>query len=148
MSAFVVSHAHIDALLTFADMKRLTNELAYHVNRGKEKLSLSDIGRILLAENERSVCHRYPDCVPGNAPGVIGQECINYRFKPYQKLHRMPFPAMLATVIKACHCFDYQACETDDYESSIAHKIIRAIEARAIRALPHYENAPWGINEH
>lgn len=146
MSAFVVSHDHIDALMTFAKDKRLLDSLAYHVNHGTEKLSPTDIGRVLLAENIRSVLHRYPDCDESDMPGKGNEEAINYQFRPFQQFYRMQHPQVVAWVLKACACFDYQSCETDDYESSIAHKIIRAIEARAINALPHYESAPWGIH--
>ena len=101
---------------------------------------------MLLAENERSVCNRYPDCTPGNGPGKVGEEAIGYTFKLFEPFALMPFPKKLAWVLKACQCYDYQACENDDYEQSIAHRIIRAIEAKAIRCLPSYEDAPWEIN--
>jgi len=45
-------------------------------------------------------------------------------------------------VLKGCECFDYQACETDDYRSSIACTIINAIRTRAILCLPDYDDAP------
>lgn len=147
MSAFVVSHAHIDALLTFADNKRMLNDIGYHIDRNKQ-FTWTDIGRILLAENERSVCHRYPDTTPGDCPGTIGEEAISYRFKTWQPAFRMQFTQLCVTVIKACDCFDYQACETDDYAESISHRIIEAIRAKAVRCLPGYDNAPWGINDH
>jgi hypothetical protein len=146
MSAFVVSHDHIDALLTFASDKRIIDDLGYFVNRGATKLTPSEIGRVLLAENERSVCHRYPDCTPGDAPGKIGEEAVNYNFHRFSEFDRMQHAQKCAWVLKACQCFDYQACETDDYEQSIAHQIIRRIEARVIESLPYYEEAPWGID--
>lgn len=68
MSAFIVSHDHIDALLTFAKLHRV----AYYVPQsicnkpGGTRVTIDDdtvseVGRILLDENERSVRHRYPD---------------------------------------------------------------------------------------
>lgn len=146
MSAFVVSHDHIDALLTFADMKRMKDRLGYCVNRGKEQLGWTDLGRVLLAENERSVCHRYPDCTPGNMPGTIGEEAIGYKFKTFQEAFRMQHTQLCIWIIKACNCFDYQACETEDYEQSIAHAMIKSIQSEAIRCLPGYDDAPWDIN--
>jgi hypothetical protein len=150
MSAFVVSHDHIDALLTFADRKRLKDRLAWYVTKSHDTsgMTWTDIGRILLAENERSVCHRYPDCVPGDAPGKIGEEAIGYRFRPFEKFIHMPHITLCVWIIKACNCFDYQACETDDYEQSIAHSIIEAIRNDAINCLPGYDAAPWGIDRH
>lgn len=148
MSAFIVSHAHIDALLTFADNKRMLNDLGYRIDRNKQ-FTWTEIGRVLLAENERSVCHRYPDLAGGDdMPGTIGQEAVNYKFRTWQPAFRMQHTQLCVTVIKACDCFDYQACETDDYEQSIAHQIIGSIRAKAVRCLPGYDDAPWGINDH
>lgn len=147
MSAFMVSHAHIDALLTFADNKRMKDQLGWHVSK-VDQLDWTDIGRVLLAENERSVCQRYPDCVPGNLPGMIGEEAITYRFKTWQPAFRMQHTQLCIWIIKACNCFDYQACETDDYSASIAHGIIEAIRGKAVRCLPGYDDAPWSIDDH
>ena len=147
MSAWIVSHDHIDALLTFAKDKRMQNDLSYRIARSaREPLSWTQIGQVLLAENERSVCHRYPDCTPGDAPGTIGEEAIGYRFRPLAELATLPHNTKLVWIIKNCDCFDYQACETDDYEQSIAHGIIEAIRARAVRSFLEYDNAPWGID--
>jgi hypothetical protein len=147
MSAFTVSHDHIDALLTFAKDKRMQNELSYRIDRSaREPLSWTQIGQVLLAENERSVCHRYPDCIPGDAPGTIGEESLTYRFRPMAELATLPHTTKLVWIIKACDCFDYQACETDDYEQSITHAIIESIRAKAVHSFIEYENAPWGIS--
>lgn len=138
MSAFIVSHDHIDALLTFAKDKRMLDRLSYLVDRNAAKpLTATEIGRVLLAENERSVNYRYRE---------EESHAHEYNFKPFEPFALMQFPKKLAWVLKACSCFDYQACETDDYEQSIARKIIRAIEAKAIGCLPGYEDAPWEIN--
>lgn len=148
MSAFVVSHAHIDALLSFANLKKMTDHLGYLVNHGTEKVSLTTLGRILLAENERSVLHRYPDCTEADMPGTIGEEAITYKFRQWQNVFKMNYTQLCVTIIKQCDCFDYQACENDDYEDSIAAQIIRHIRGRAVRGLPGYDDAPWGINDH
>jgi hypothetical protein len=148
MSAFVVDHAHIHALLTFAQTKRLQDRLGYCVNHGSERLSWDTLGKVLLAENERSVCHRYPDCTEGNMPGTIGQEAINYRFKMFAPFsQRLQWPQVCVWVIKACDCYDYQACETDDYDTTPAHRMIKIIRAEAVRCLPGYDDAPWSISD-
>jgi hypothetical protein len=141
MSAFVVSHDHIDALLTFADRRKMRGQLDY-----SEQLSWTQIGKILLAENERSVCHRYTDCVPGNCPGKIGEEAIGYKFRHMHELAMMQHTALCITIIKACDCFDYQACETDDYGQSIACRMIKSIRHEAVHSLPGYDDAPWEID--
>lgn len=133
MSAFIVSHDHIDALVTFAALHRV------NVYREGKRLEIrtqnaEEIGRILLDENVRSVCERY-------GSGISAAEknaAATYRFRMF--LH---VPAV--AIAKACDCFDYQACETDDYETTLAAAIIREIRAAAIRALPGYEQAAWEI---
>jgi hypothetical protein len=147
MSAFVVSHDHIDALLSFAKDKRMKDQFGYYIQPSKAELfDWTDIGRVLLAENERSVCHRYPDCGPGNMPGKIGEDASGYTFRYFEPFVHMGHMKRCVWVIKNCDCFDYQACETDDYRQTVAHRIIAAIRSRAINGLPDYETAPWGID--
>lgn len=129
MSAFIVCHDHIDALLTFATAEQATSNGVEITAR-----NATEIGRILLTENERSVSHRYPGDV--DLPGTIGEEAADYTFRPVD-----PVPAPLA-ILKACECFDYQSCETDDYRDSEACKIVDVIRSRAISRLPGYSNAP------
>jgi hypothetical protein len=144
MSAFIVSHDHIDALLTFASMRNIQGTVSYFVKETRKRvditaLNATEVGRILLTENERSVYARYTDCGPGkgNAPGTLGEDAETYTFKPW------PWNATLtpASILKACSCFDYQACETDDYRETLAYTIIDAIRHRAIASLPGYDDA-------
>lgn len=128
MSAFIVGHDHIDALLTFATAEQATSN-------GVEitTANATEIGRILLTENERSVSHRYPG--DGDLPGTIGEEAAGYTFRPVT--------GVLAplVILKACECFDYQSCETDDYRESEACRIVDVIRSRAISRLPGYSDA-------
>lgn len=48
-------------------------------------------------------------------------------------------------IIKAAHCFDYQACEHDGWGDSFACKVIKAIIDHATHKLPGYNEAVWGI---
>lgn len=137
MSAYIVSHSHIDALLTFAARHRVD----YFV--GDERVTITafnatEIGCILLDENERSVRTRYPTDAADELPGTDDESTASYKWGPLE------VPAL--HVLKGCDCFDYQACETDDYHSTVAHKIIAAIRATATMQLPGYDAAPWQIN--
>jgi len=49
--------------------------------------------------------------------------------------------------LKAIACFDYQACETDDWQQSEAFAFCEALRDRAINKLPGYSEAKWGIDE-
>ena len=48
-------------------------------------------------------------------------------------------------IIKLCDCYDYQSCETRDWETTEAFAICAALRAAAIDSLPGYEDAPWGL---
>jgi hypothetical protein len=143
MSAYIVGHDHIDALLTFALCKSYGRGVVYIANDALIEIiddNASEIGRILLTENERSVRHRYPNDAPGDLPGTIGEDAANYTFRQFDQ------PVSSLAILKACDCFDYQACETDDYKSSVAYAIVDAIRKRAIMRLPGYENSPgWDM---
>jgi hypothetical protein len=58
-------------------------------------------------------------------------------------------PAVVAMpalhIIKLCHHYAYQSCEHPGWEASAACKLVRAIEAHAVRDLPGYDAAPWGL---
>lgn len=145
MSAFIVSHDHIDALLTFAKLHRVSYYVPQrlcNVPGGKrvdiDSDTVTEVGRILLDENERSVRHRYRD-------DSETAESAAYRFREFTEIMTLPAGKKCAWILNACRCYDYQACETDDYRESLAHRIIEEIQAAAIRALPHIEDAPWEI---
>lgn len=130
MSAFICNDYHISfivqagikfkAWLNFGDKyDYLTRERAQHVFE------------VLKRENQRSVGVRYRekdrDPVTRFVPAIGGIEPIQ--------------------VFKAIACLDYQSCETDEWENSLAYKYLRAIEKAAIRELPGYEAAKWEIPE-
>ena len=136
MSAFIVGHDHIDALLTYAIEKRVS----YWVPDTQTRVSVTkenatEIGRILLAENERSVGHRYGEIDPADMPGPTGEDDANYRYKLWSR------PLSAIAILKGCSCFDYQACETENYETTLAYKIIDAIRHHAIHSVPGWDNA-------
>jgi hypothetical protein len=129
MSAYVVETAHIDALVTYA----VANQISYTSSVGRTTISLlnaDEIGQKLLDENVRSVNYRYRET----------DAAERYTFK-----HVMPLPAV--NIIKACHCLDYQSCETPDWQETEAFAILQAIKEAATYKLPGYDAAPWGIRE-
>lgn len=142
MSAYIVDHDHIDGLLSYA----IAAQVRYVVPATDSCVEIelhnaTEIGRILLDENERSVRHRYPGCDADELPGTIGQNSACYKFRRW----RMCGDALV--ILKACDGFDYQACETNDYEKSLAALIIRAIRNYAIRRLPGYSDSPgWSLS--
>lgn len=122
MSAFIVEDVHIDALVTYA------------IGGGPYRVTEDDpnkIGQMLVNQNCLSVNYRYGE---RSTPP-------QYRFRPYLK------PLAPVAIIKLSQCYDYQACETDDYDRTEAARLMDAIRSKAIAALPGYDSAPWALRE-
>ena len=126
MSAYLVSHKHIDAILTgYASMKYVP---ASHA----AVEALTARGKVLLAENVRSVAHRYSE-LPETS------HATEYVFKEYSK------KLTPVTLLKLCDCLEYQSCETDDYFSTDAYSSLNILRSNFIAALPGYDDAEWSI---
>jgi hypothetical protein len=118
MSAYIVSHDVIDVLVTFA----IDNRISYRVENIDcvcEPADATKLGKLLMRECERSVQYRYPHDSNADLPGTIGERARNYVFMRAEWSNDL--------VRELCGCYDYQACETDDYEQSVAFRIIKAI---------------------
>jgi hypothetical protein len=128
MSAFVVNKKHIDTLATYAWIKSvricLPDQPTIHANTHPEQF-----GQELVNQNYRSVNHRYQE-----------------NEKPPKYRHEITARPTEAQVLKACDCYDYQACETKDYHDTLAYAMITAIRRKAIMELPGYEEAQWEIS--
>jgi hypothetical protein len=120
MSAYIVSHDTIDVLVTFAIDNRINFRVG-NVDCVSELASATEIGKLLLLENERSVQFRYPGDDNAGLPGTVGERASNYEFKRSECLREF--------MREHADEYDYQACETNDYEQSVAYQIIQAIEA-------------------
>jgi hypothetical protein len=144
MSAFIVSHDHIDAVVTYAVQTRISfwNPEA---NKRIEitRTTAEEIGRILLHENETSVRYRYNETNPGELPGTIGENAETYAYRPF---FRAGGSLTVIQAIKAVGCLEYQSCEHHEWEDSLAWRICDAIKSAAIHRLPGYDNAGWHIN--
>jgi len=134
MSAFIVTDTHINALVRYASRHKLSvffnRKLGFPF--GKEQLKTygneQAIAQILLDENVKSVNYRYRD-----------NEVMTITYDPGA-------PILTAIqAIKAAQCLKYQSNECDDFEESIAFKLIEAIIADAIPRLEGYESASWAI---
>ena len=130
MSAYIVEDDHINGLVTWAKLARVS-----YYWQGRRREIAGDESRIvsvLYAENVRSVNSRYSE--HETAGGFV------YRIPGEWALR-----ISAVQILKACHCYACQACECADWETTEARAIVRAIEAAAIRAIPGYESADWGI---
>lgn len=135
MSAFLLDYAHINALVTFCTTSRDWKFWAYKEYGGLPDWDFEQqMGQLLIRENVRSLQARYSDYMAVEE----GQAYVcDYQFKPKQ--------LSAVELLKACDCYDYQSCETDDYHSTTAAKLVDRIRKSAIGNLPGYEAAPWSI---
>lgn len=122
MSAWMCSNQHISAIVH-----------AYVPPEwSRDQPTLADrkaTAKILFDENVRSLKSRYP-----NHPH-------NYKFT-------MVSPRREYTVVellKLIDCYEYQACETNDFKETAAAKICREYREHLIGRLPGYDAAPWGV---
>lgn len=128
MSAFLCSQNHINALVNWA-----TRNSPYGGQSIVQRLETTPqaLGELLYNANVRSLEARY------GADHGLGSYA--YKFK------RVLTSPNAVQILKACSCYDYQACEVDDYQQTKAADIIDQIRADALRAVPGYQEAAWEI---
>jgi hypothetical protein len=151
MSAFMCSNAHFDALASYAAKERITlrtynltgearleaNE-AFQGNDMPNLITFSDrVGAILHAANVRSVEYRYEDCRTSNAMGTKNP----YQFQPVVN------GLSHAEALMAVRCLEYQSCEPQEWETSLAKLICEAITDTAIRGITSEVRGCWPVEE-
>ena len=138
MSAWIVSKNHIDALVqALAEGEIVVN------------IYPTEIGRTLWKENLLSIWARYPDTekTDDNYPGPYGFRAIDTETYVYTRpAERLSYGSLL----KQAHCYSYQTCEHDGWETSQAKKWIdtlrRGLERGGHADGSEYAAAPWGID--
>jgi hypothetical protein len=133
MSAWRVSEEHISALVYWMIKAGLTDE-----DRADE------IGAMLWWENYKSVNARYSesDEIPGYkyrvpTPIPAGPDGYPNAYDPEDMNH----------ALKLVACYDYQSCEHDGWEASIAYRRSHALRAYLENqgADRDINDGPWGI---
>lgn len=100
-----------------------------------------EIGGILMAENVRSVRHRYPATEYDGLPGPVDQ----HRIGKYRYRHVDPAKVRPDWVVKSGRCLHYQSSETPDWNTTLAAAILGDIIEDATTAM--IESAPWEITD-
>ena len=100
--------------------------------------TVARVASMLARENLLSIEHRYPGDHTGEQEAY---EAFDIPAGAETRARQMP----RLSIIKGCHCYAYQSCEHPGWESSDARKLIDAIESHAVRNLPGYDAAPWGL---
>jgi hypothetical protein len=124
------SDRHLTALAAYAVRHGLSG-VVLAPDRGQLE-AIAKVFGMLARENIASLDARYPGDTDSDAIGTVQPRVLLERFDP---IH----------IIKACHCYAYQACEHPGWDGSRAKQIVASIEAHAVRNLPGYSDAPWGL---
>ena len=99
------------------------------------------LAEILANANAASVGVRYrmtPDEAVQDFFGVPLDEYIEL----CQKAPRA-YRLGVVDLLKMAQCFDYQACEIDDYDDTQAAALMSRLRSACIARLPGYDAAPW-----
>lgn len=157
MSAYICGPDHFIALAVFATHRKAGRDWAVDPRyvkglthpeaalRGLENFNNYELATLyadtLFQENIRSVRARYPndrrDDLPG--PCVLPLHIVvRYEHFAHAKWRLSP-----VAILKMCDGLEYQSCETEDWEQTVAYRLLQSIRRAAVRALPGYDKAPW-----
>lgn len=143
MSAFLCSDDHfrqLAAWLCGSDQSTLKH-IAHRINQlgsGFDYVQADElasvVANILKAENVRSLAARYGD------DDETGDEPLQVSLGLIEQMRTVE-PGRIA---KSLYCYDYQACETANYETTVAKRIVSLIERELVERLPGYSDGNWG----
>lgn len=141
MSAFLCSQDHLNLIVN------------------STPIPSENMFNILLQENLRSLAARYgegtdQDCASDYAFEEISPRDLIARVYSRRGASASLYPSVkkqiteervIAQIRKACECFEYQACETDDYKQTLAARLIDLIRDTYPENEKLEDEAIWGI---
>lgn len=135
MSAYVIEREHAGFLAAVMYSRAFFDgDFRYYWEGGWHKVDTIEgalaAGQELWDENARSVAARYK--------GIPVYQVLELK-DVHVTAKKVP-----VDIIKAVHCYTYQACEHDGWKGSRAEAIGKAIINQAIRKLDGYAAAAWG----
>ena len=135
MSAWLCDEDHIAVLACALD--------GTNWSPASDPTNARSIAATLAAENVRSLRYRYEDRADGYWPGMDDYpgDCAEAAEHMWPDGWRKFSPVAL---LKSLHCYEYQACEHEDWERSPAAKMCRQLASHLITRLPGYGDAEWG----
>ena len=132
MSAFLLDDHHLNALVFWADCYGLIGKSQ------RDPATCAAAGKMLLRQNVDSLIARY-----GDDPCDFAEVLASYEYRVTSLLPMLK-PVYL---LKLCDCYDYQACETEDYDESAAARFVNRLRKYAIMNLPGYDQALWDLKD-
>lgn len=139
MSAYQVNNDHLDLLVT-AGFRGVGSDATLDVFHNGEwvrfnKYEHADtVKEILYKANLDSVNYRYNEGDTGKAEPYSGAEIAQYIGGPV-----IPWGHILG----ALRCYEYQACETPEWGTSLAHGIIEKIRFKVCQAITDEAGGMW-----
>ena len=139
MSAFLVSHATVDVILTqleLRDGEQLARLFAPFTAPEDPRDALDNLGRQILALNVEAL----RSCYPGHDHSQEEREAAAY-------VHRSR-PETAGYALKQLDCLTYQLAEGNVPSRPLFDALdeaFRVISARVVNAVPAYTAAPWGV---
>jgi hypothetical protein len=140
MSAYIVSDNHINVIVSWFMDYRKDNQLWYELNGNFGYMGDEAAPRVagcLYNQNVRSVNARYTEQT-GNE-GYI-----------FTKISNAKEAYSLAEIAGALDGLEYQSCESDDYHTTDAYKIITSMRKDLLKRVQERDlgdNTTWSINE-
>ena len=138
MSAFLCGPKTIATIVEWeqnSDRPGFLAKPAYYGGTNEDKPGIF-FQELLLRQNLRSLHARYPDKVEQPSPDQL---------KVYQHTHGV-VGLGIVDILKCVQCWQYQSCETDDYQATQAWKYSHYVLSALISRLPGYEKAAWGLD--
>jgi hypothetical protein len=159
MSAYVVSENTINLIVSFAASEarsqgkvhiKLTPEIAKEVPDLPEFVPVfggfSD-NYLVFDFSDRKVCSYVADVLMNE-----NIRSVNARYSEAEEMKGMKFKTIAVSntidVVSCCDCLDYQSCETEDWNSTLAHALLKKIHKMAtykVLKASGLDSAPWGI---
>ena len=174
MSPFVVSSAHLQTLVGagLAWRNIAADPLRWYWN-GPDGVSWDDLQHDLPSRVQPQPMRPQVDRVPlqsfldQRTATSVAQELheenvrsVNYRYTEQTTPETIATPAggwlRFATearrdgiggIFKALDCYEYQSCETHDWEATEAYAFCQSLRGHLVASLPGYATAPWEITE-
>lgn len=137
MSAFVVSREHITRLVNIA--------LVAAIDSGRTQPDPYDLGRMLWAENLKSVKARYPNDTDGNRPGPIDFHDCDVDAYTFGLMSDFCSTFDPVEMLKLINCYEYQTCEHKEWKESESFRWCQQMKHYLITQLPGYDEAKWAV---
>lgn len=141
MSCFQVSKAHICAILyAYRHHERGSWPVGFY--HDGQRVDFGDsmsrdtwgaVGAVLWNANRASVSERYEEDIDPDPFTVADVQLAQGHVTP-------------VVILKALDCLEYQSCDWEGWEGSLARTITDTIRRAIVRALPGYAGAPWAID--